>query len=439
MTSFTLNPVRFQFCDGQTSADKVRGLQEFGPSVTVQNSAPCFGFVFPAGSAKYANRLYLALKHGTGYFHGIENTFRCSLKNDQVFPIPVTGYSPDSMHNHSEIAKRYTHAILSSCESRGIRPDLLYVLHPRTSNRVLHTAYYECKTQLLRNGLQSQSVTLDLLDREALFRSSVANIALASFAKLGGTPWLIRGVNLDHDLVIGAGRVHLFDVMKPSETGMLAFTACFSAEGLFKFVHFGQVVTSREEFLDSLTKSIEYSIDRAVSDSQSIRSITIYTSREISTEEMMSIQGVLKSNLRRDGLQPVAVKITEESQYFVVDSGSSYGIPPQGTVVQTTDRDMVLYTEGMDEPSRWSRRMPVAVRVTPQSDTLTEQQTRGLLRQVNDLSQMNYRGFNAQSRPIPTYYGSLIARMLSHIPRSIVAEMQGRSSAELLRERMWFL
>lgn len=440
MSSFTLDPVTFQFCDRQMSADRILGLQDFGPTVTVPNSAPRFGFVFPSGSAHYANQLYLALKNGIGDFRGFENTFRCPLNNDQVFPIPVTGYSPDSMHDHSEIAKRYKDTILSWCEfNAGMRPDLLYVLHPRTLTHEINTAYYECKAQLLRHGLVSQNVTLDLLDSEAQFRSSVANIALASFAKLGGTPWLIRGASLDRDLVIGTGRAYLFDVMKPGETSILAFTTCFSAQGLFKFVHFGELVDSREKYLDSLTGSIEYTIKRATSDRQSIRSITIYTPQEMCSEEMQSIHSVLESNSRRNELQLVTVKITEESQYFVVDSSSSYGIPPRGTVVQATDRDMILYTEDMDKPGRWSRRMPLAMRVTPESDTLTEQQTRGLLRQVNDLSQLNYHGFNAPSIPIPTYYGSLITNLISHIPRSIVAEMQEQSSSQLLHERMWFL
>lgn len=440
MNSYTLDPVRFEFCDRATSTDRLRGLQEFGPFIPAPNFEPCIGFVFPSGYADYANRLYLALKNGIGYFRGIENTFRYSLKKQQVFPIPVTGYAPSSIHDHSEISKRYKDAILSWCESKhGISPDLLYVLHPRTSTYDLRTAYYECKAELLRHGLLSQSVTLDLLDNQAQFRWAAANIALASFVKLGGVPWSIRGANLDRDLVIGVGRAYLYDATKRINTGYLAFTACFSAEGTLKFIYLGDLADSHETFLDSLPRAVQYSIDRATGDGRSIRSITIHAPKEMRREEMRVIRNVLESNSKRDELHLLAIKVAEESQYFVVDDEYSNGIPSRGTVLRTTDRNFVLYTEGRDESDNWTRRLPVALRVTPQADFLTEEQTRGVLRQLNDLSQMNCRGFNARSKPIPTYYGSLIAKLLSHVPRSVVADMQQQSSVKLLQERMWFV
>lgn len=440
MNSYTLDPVQFEFCDRQTSPDRFRGLQEFGPYVELPNSTPCFGFVFPAGSANYANRLFLALKNGIGYFRGLENTFRCSLTKDQVFPIPVTGYAPSSTHDHAEIAKRYNDAILSWCDSNGgLRPDLLYVIHPRTSTYELRSTYYNCKAQLLRHGFLSQSVTLELLNNEAQFRSAAANLGLASFVKLGGMPWVIRGTDMDRNLILGVGRAYLYDPRARSNTGYMAFTACFSAGGSLKFIYLGELVDSNGKYLEALTKAVECSIDRSTSDGQSIRSLTVHAPKELRGDEMNAIRDVLESNAKRDEVQLLAVKVTDESQYFVVDNGISHGIPPRGTVVQATDRDFILYTEGRNESDRWRRRLPVALRVTPQSDALTGPQTRDIVKRVNDLSQMNCRGFNSRSDPIPTYYGSLIAKLLSHIPRSVVADLQGHSSMNLLQERMWFL
>jgi len=63
---------------------------------------------------------------------------------------------------------------------------------------------------------------------------------------------------------------------------------------------------------------------------------------------------------------------------------------------------------------------------------------RTLLRQINDLSQVNWRGFNARSKPISIYYGSLIAQLLSHIPASRMKTLPPAAKT-LLQERMWFI
>lgn len=440
MNSYILDPVHFQFHDDQISTDKLRGLRQYGPYLPLDVQEPCCGFVFPSGCSGYANRLYVALKNGVGYFRGVENTFRYTLRKDRVFPIPVTGYSPSSKDKPSVIAAHYKDAILSWYEShRGDKPDLVYVIHPRTATYDLSTAYYECKAQLLKQGFLSQNVTLDLLDNESQFNWSAANIALASFVKLGGTPWVLGGVDLDQDLIIGLGRAYLYDPTTRSNSGYIAFTACFTAMGSLKFVNLGELANSRTTYLSTLAKVIEASIDEATGHGQIIRSITVHAPKEMAKEEMATIRDVLNSESREYQVHPLAVKITDESQYFVVDKDSSYGIPARGTVVKTTDRDILLYTEGRDEVSPWSRRLPVSLRVTSEYDLLTEQQARSVLQQVNDLSQINWRGFNARSRPISIHYASLIAKLLSHIPRSVVADLQQRSSSDLLRERMWFL
>lgn len=261
MTSYILDPVDFQFADNNRSTDKLRGIRRFGPYLPPPTPEPCFGFVFPSGCSDYANRLYLALKNGIGYFRGVENTFRYVLRKDRVFPIPVTGYSPDSTASSSEIARYYREAILSWCETRsGVVPDLLYVIHPRTASYDLSTAYYECKAQLLRNSFLSQSVTLELLDTPGQFSWSAANIALASFVKLGGTPWVVSGVDLDQDLVIGLGRAYLFDPISRRNSGYIAFTTCFSAMGSLKFIGLGELADTRGAYIDTLAKVVRESI-----------------------------------------------------------------------------------------------------------------------------------------------------------------------------------
>jgi hypothetical protein len=147
----------------------------------------------------------------------------------------------------------------------------------------------------------------------------------------------------------------------------------------------------------------------------------------------------ISSHPRRHLLQISVVKVTEESFYFAADECSSDGVPPRGTVIQMSDREYILYTEGREENQVWRKRIPTALRIAPQEPDLAPHRISVLLRQVHDLSQVNWRGFNAQSKPISTHYGKLIADILSHVPGGNAKALFEGKRRKALEERMWFV
>ena len=403
---------------------------------------PRFGFVFPAESRDYGNRLFLALKNGIGLFRGVENTFRFALSKEQVFSIPVSDVQLSSSADHEHNARAYADAILSwHNKQERDRPDLFFVLHPKTSGSDRATPYYKAKAILLSNGILSQNVTLDLLNSSAQFEWSAANIALAAFVKLGGIPWVVGGGSEvgDDNLIIGLGRAFLFDYQTRKTTGYVAFTACFSARGPLKFISLARPVHSQEEYLEALGNVVTTTLTRADQQNSNAVSLTVHAPKEMRRDEMRVIHTAVRAHQRKNILQILLAKITEESSFFAVDNRFRDGIPQRGTTLQISDRDYLLYTEGRDEKQSWSSRLPVALRVTPQGDSLQSQNTLNILRQINDLSQVNWRGFNARSKPISVYYGNLIARLLSHVSPSSVADLYQQNSLPTLEERLWFL
>src|SRR5206468_2652898 len=142
----SLAPVQLAFGNGQSGVDKLRGLLAYGPYRGLKEINPRFGFVFPSESREYANRLFLALKNGIGLFRGVENTFRFGLSREQVFSIPVTGVQLSPSADHEQNAKAYSEAILSwHNKQEQDRPDLFFVLHPKTSGSERSTPYYKAK------------------------------------------------------------------------------------------------------------------------------------------------------------------------------------------------------------------------------------------------------------------------------------------------------
>src|ERR1041385_8939096 len=83
-------------------------------------------------------------------------------------------------------------------------------------------------------------------------------------------------------------------------------------------------------------------------------------------EEMRAIRTAVYDSGDVGPLRLSIAKINEEYLHFAIDDRFSDGIPKRGTVVQISDRDFLLYTEGREETQPWTSRLPVALRVTPQ-------------------------------------------------------------------------
>src|SRR5437588_6389549 len=124
--AFDLPVVRYRFGTG-TSADKFRGLNEFGPYGHPHVDRPTFGFVFPRECRDHANKLYSALKNGIGYFKGFQTAFRMPLTRSQV--MLVSDFSIDGLGSPREEARRYTDAIIQWTTQSDQKPDLFFVLH----------------------------------------------------------------------------------------------------------------------------------------------------------------------------------------------------------------------------------------------------------------------------------------------------------------------
>jgi len=433
-----LSPIRFAFRDNNSLPDKLRGLQEFGPFSPSTPGIPKFGFVFPTEYRDDANKLYLVLKNGVGPFKGVETTFRFPLRREQVSAVTdfsVQGKSP------REAARIYAGAVLNSVarQRRETRPDLFFIIHPETPSAEPETPYYECKAALLKAGLLSQSVTHELITDDAKFRWSAANIALGAFVKMGGVPWVVYGEELEQDLILGLGRAYLYEPTTRHTTGYIGFTACFSARGVFKFLSLAEVAQTKSEYLRLLGKAVSNTLQRAQRIGSQTGSLTLHVPKEFGREELSAVRSAV-SGYSAEVIPEIAVtKVVEESSFFAIDPRFSDGVPMRGTVIQTTDRDYMLYTEGREEKESWGRRLPVALRVTPQGLLKSPQRVLSLLRQINDLSQVNWRGFNARSQPISIYYGSLIARLLSHIAIDDVPQLTSPESLAVLENRMWFI
>ncbi len=428
----TLPPVAFTFGSG-VSHDKFGGLTRFGPYKSLgPEFTPRFAFVFPTGFNDHANRLYLALKNGLGTFRGVERVFRLRLEKEQVFPI--TGFRLPDSRDTAAVARAYTDAIGRWLASTTDRPHLVFVLHPRTPRWETESPYYHTKALLLSHGLFSQDVTLELIDDSPQFEWSAANIALSSFTKLGGVPWILEGQSLEGSVAIGVGRSGTQDPDTRQGSTTVAFTACFSSAGTFQFFSMSPPAQTKQEYLRGLKTAIHDALQRAASGAgRNMTSVTVHVPWEMSRDETTCIRTAVSEAELGSSAATHVLRVGDEPSLFAVWMQHPDGTPPRGTVVRTSDHGHIVYTEGREETRAWRGRAPTAIRVLRQTRETSDLQMLELIRQVNNLSQVNWRGFNSRARPVTIHYSSDIARILARMPSAKVEAARRDLSG------MWFL
>jgi len=410
--------------------DKLKGLQRFGPYKQIHGKKR-FGFVFPNGYNELANDLYRALRSGIGFFRGLPEVFKTHFGLDQVFSI--SGFSVDNQRP-VDAAKRYAEAIHHWIDSSRESADLFFVIHEKTSPWEEDTPYHACKAVLLEHGILSQNVTTELIRSRSQFEWSAANIALAAFAKLGGVPWAIRSRAGTEQLVLGVGIAEAVDPDTRNRDRVTAFTTCMRTDGVFKFVAVGHS-TTRDKYLSALRQAVAASVRQLCSTEQIEDALVLHLPKEFGEEEREQVELGLKDGNPTAVTQCDVLKITDEHRFFLVDEGHPSGVPNRGVCARVRADEYILYTEGRDEKLSWSGRAPSALRVrryggASQSSLLTDE----LIAQVFDLSQANWRGFNARSRPVSILYSELIARELAY------AALSPRPNQPLhFDSRLWFL
>src|SRR3954452_22031957 len=90
---------------------------------------------------------------------------------------------------------------------------------------------------MLKRGIQVQAISLTTMRLSTVnLAYSLGNASLASYAKLGGIPWLLRSQpNTDHELVIGLGSHTERSSRFGAGERTVGITTVFSSDGRYLF------------------------------------------------------------------------------------------------------------------------------------------------------------------------------------------------------------
>lgn len=425
-----LAPPKLQFSaaiPSRVATQPYTGMAKFGP---YDNSQLDLGdgsllFVFPSAERDLARKLATALLNGAGNFPGFAKFFKVEV---------VKG--PGLRHREVETdladlaaaGQAYRAAITQwNAEPKDRLPDAAIVLVPHSERFDTATPYYEAKAAFANLAIPTQMVTTDLI-RGNQFQWSIANIALALFAKLGGIPWTVQAPATDTDLVLGIGRAEV----GPNRDRYFGYAVTFVNNGIYRHTHSFTPTATEDAYLDKLTKAIQAAL--SADPDEPIGRLIVHLAKEAGKKEIEAAERALDAV---DLQVPVAfLRLDDSSLNDIADTDAKENTfaPPKGLVAKLGSRRALLQTDELSPVGAPDG--PLLVSMDRRSSVPTEDFD-NLLEQVFRLSAANWRGFNARAKPATLVYGEELARLVGHL--SDLDTWQPDLLRPELTDRPWFL
>ena len=293
--------------------------------------------------------------------------------------------------------------------------------------------YFATKAILLKHRVPVQEVTLEtmrLKDDQLVY--VLNNMSVATYAKIGGTPWLLKSQPMvAHELVVGIGSQNFSASRLGGKERIVGLTTVFSSDGKYllddrtaavDYEHYG------EELFKSLSRSIE-----AVRTTDNWRStdavrLIFHVFKQMADHEADAVDKLVQK-LGLNEVKYAFLHVVEDHPFAVFDEGNPgtkvYGggfkgvyAPERGLSVRISDTETLLsFTGGRDlKQARDGMPLPSLLRLHHRS---TFRDMTYLTRQAFDFANHTWRMFTPAPLPITIHYSELMVRLLTglrHVP-----------------------
>jgi len=413
----------------RTNVQAYHGLRQYGPFDSSRVDLPDHSilFVFPESLRLLARKLVMALRDGYRTFPGFGQMFRVPFTNNHVESLVIQGNfsspSAAAASYREEIARWNSASYLND-------PKLALVLVPHSERWETDRPYYEAKASFARLGIPTQMVTAELLQNDREFAWSVANIALAVFAKLGGVPWVVDSPADDHDLIIGIGRA---DIRKDNDSRRIfGYALSFTSNGVYRQTWSFTPAADEETYLERLEEAVTSALTSTRDADEPFRRLVVHLGKKTGRREATAA----KNAMTKAGVTlPLALmRLDDSSLYDIADGRADTLAPPKGIAVRLSGRQMLLQSEGVSATGAPSG--PLLIELDERSD-VGPKDLDELVSQTFRLAHANWRAFNARSQPVTLVYGELLARLVGYLEE--VATWDPTLLRNDLRDRPWFL
>jgi hypothetical protein len=350
--------------------------------------------------------------------------------------------------------KAVRRAIASQTE-RNIRFDLALVeieerFHPLIGAT---NPYLITKAEFMGHQIPVQEFeieTTEIPDNRLQF--VLNNMALATYAKLNGVPWLVRAnMPMAHELVIGLGSARIGEGRLGESERVVGITTVFTGDGNY-CVHTLSRAVSFEDYAAELLLSLKSTFARL---SQSMNwqprehiRLVFHAFKPFKEVEEEAVNGLIAS-LGDYDVELAFLHVVEDHPFLLFDeaqrgvpaydgSGGVKGVyaPARGRFLRLSGHEVLITLTGATDVKQSSDGLPRPILLRLGRGSTFKDMTY-LTRQANTFACHSWRSFFPSPLPVTILYSELIARLLgqlSTLPQWNPSLMLGK-----IGETRWFL
>lgn len=417
--------LRFDYENRQAlDRDAYNGLKRWGPSdigqrrksgarrvrAVIIGRADRLEAMADARAALQANRM--------GRLHDVFD-----VKIVEEVHVPAVAHARDD-------AKAYRDAVRGWLDRHGGRPDveLAFVIHAdeEVYNRLAGgvSPYYAVKAELLVANIPTQHICYKNLkpgqQLESFSRYYVPNILTASYAKLGGTPWVIQDDSVGRpEITLGVATTAIIaDRVREGDGDperYVGISTIFKENGAFALWK----LTPLKQDWEAYKQSLENSIVDAISTYEEMERKTVariachISGKRAGRLEREAIENALR-RLAPRVITADLVHITQDATLWLFDGADASLRPKTGFLAELSSdgRTALMHTEGRNARGRKYPPRPLKLGVYSE---MPADGCHDIFQHLYDLRWMSWRGVGTGARPVSIDYPARMSKLLAYL------------------------
>jgi argonaute-like protein implicated in RNA metabolism and viral defense len=292
--------------------------------------------------------------------------------------------------------------------------------------------YFITKESFLTHQIPVQEFEIETAQRaDKGLAICLNNMALATYAKLNGIPWLLKSnPTIAHELVIGLGSAQISDSRLGDKERFVGITTVFSGDGNYhlssasKAVPFENYTAAFKEALRATVQKVRTDMNWRAKDH--IRLIFHAAFKRFSDFDTRIVQEVVDDLVAEYEVEYAFVELSENHPYVIFDDQSQgkkdfetkalKGVyaPERSKILQLSNHDSLLTLTGPSEVKRPQDGLPSPLLLSLHRSSTFLDMTY-ITRQVFAFSCHSWRTFLPASLPVTIQYSDLIARALGSL------------------------
>ena len=422
-----------------------KGFTQFGPYTkrTFDRNDPSICVICSQqhkGEIEQFVRKFLKGINGHKYFSaGLEGKFHVGTSRVEFFTVP----------NDSVAA--YKAAIEAAIQKKAQDGDkwdlaLVQVKDGQKDLSVDQSPYYVGRSLFFLHQIPVHNFTLELLNQyDTTLGYSLNNMALATYAKMGGVPWLLKSSpTLSHELVIGIGSAHTGGERFGPNQRIMGITTVFSGDGSYIVSNTSKAVRP-SEYQATLTGALKETLEkirtrRNWQKGDTIRIVFHASVKKFNQDEIEAVKAVI-SDYKDYNVEYAFLKISEDHGLHMFDSSTATEkkgkyAPPRGKYLKLSNHEMLVYLIGGTQLRQDTDGHPRGLIVSVHKDSnFTD--IKYLTAQLFNFSAHSWRSYFPNPMPVTISYSDLIAHnlgWLDKVPGWNASVMIGK-----IGQTQWFL